>query len=59
MTDKELRDRLDNAFLPYVARPEIRAVLVGHAARIAQEHAASSPAAGITSPTATNPRETT
>ena len=57
MTDKELHDRLDNAFLPYVARPEIRSVLVGHAARIAQEHAASSPVADVPSPTATNPRE--
>lgn len=63
MTD--LADRLDHAFLPYIADPRVRALLVSRAAAIAHAHTANALDAttihdtGIPSPTATNPRETT
>lgn len=58
MTD--LTDALDNAFLPYIADRDLRALLVELAAGIAHTHTAqvmSGADAGITSPTATNPQE--
>ena len=61
----DIADQLDHAFLPYIADPRVRALLVSRAAAIAHEHTATALDAttshdtGITSPTATNPRETT
>lgn len=60
-----MNDELDHAFLPYIADRELRALLIEITVRIAEEHGArnleaeSGHRAGITSPTATNPREGT